>query len=93
MKLKVALTSILLFTAVAAHADCDAQKAARNAAMNATVGVSGHCAPKNVTKDALRDNTNLDEKKSNLNNKTQNVKNTANDARNTANEVKNVVTD
>lgn len=93
MKLKIALASVFLFSAVAAHADCDAQKAARNAAMNATVGVSGHCTPKNVSKDAIKNNTNLDETRNNISNKTQNVKNTASDARNTANEVKDIVQD
>lgn len=53
--------SILLAALAAASAqadlkpdlvDCDPQKAARNAAMDATVGISGRCDPEKLTKDA-----------------------------------------
>ncbi len=44
----------LLLSAPLVHADlfeCDAKKAARNAAMDATVGVSGRCDPEKLVED------------------------------------------
>lgn len=48
---------------VNAHAKCDAQKAARNAAMDATLGVSGRCDAEKLAEDAVddaRDKADLD---------------------------------
>jgi len=42
-RLIMATAVTLVLTITNAHAKCDAQKAARNAAMDATIGVSGRC--------------------------------------------------
>lgn len=42
--------------------DCTAEKAARSAAMKATVGVSGRCSPAEAAKDTARDAVGVEEK-------------------------------
>jgi len=52
--MKKILVILLLLAAPVVHADlvkCDAKKAARNAAMDATVGVSGRCDAEKLVKD------------------------------------------
>lgn len=42
--------------------DCDAEKAAKSAAMKATVGVGGRCTPKEALEDTARDAVGIEEK-------------------------------
>ena len=42
--------------------DCNAQKAMKSTAMNATIGIEGRCSAKDAAKDTLADNTKIDEK-------------------------------
>ena len=42
--------------------DCTAEKAAKSAAMKATVGVGGRCSPKETAADTARDAVDIDEK-------------------------------
>mgnify|MGYP001821987633 FL=1 len=59
MRLKLLVALLTTLTASAAVADlrpdCDPKKAARNAAMDATVGVSGRCDTDKLAKDAKED--------------------------------------
>ena len=42
--------------------DCTAEKAAKSAAMKATVGVGGRCSPAEAAKDTARDAVGIEEK-------------------------------
>lgn len=55
--MKLQLTALVLGALLTsgAYADCNAKKAARNATMDATVGVSGRCDPDKLAKDAKED--------------------------------------
>lgn len=53
MKYQTLLSILLCLVTTSAFADCSPHKVARNAAMKATVGVSGHCTPKHAAKDAV----------------------------------------
>ena len=47
-------------TAGALDPDCTAQKAAKSAAMKATVGVGGRCSPKEAAADTAKRKTGID---------------------------------
>ncbi|MRS13660.1 hypothetical protein GJV06_01935 [Enterobacteriaceae bacterium RIT691] len=53
MKSAFLMMTLLTFLSTTAHADCNARKVARHAAMQATVGVSAHCG-KNTAKEAVK---------------------------------------
>ena len=55
MKLKITVLLLGVLLTSGAYADCNAKKAARNATMDATVGVSGRCDPDKLAKDAKED--------------------------------------
>ena len=55
MKLQVTALVLGTLLTAGAYADCTAKKAARNATMDATVGVSGRCDPDKLAKDAKKD--------------------------------------
>ena len=55
MKLQITVLLLGALLTSGAYADCDAKKAARNATMDATVGVSGRCDPDKLAKDAKED--------------------------------------
>ncbi len=66
----VAVTSLLLWSFSAAagpkkalERDCTAEKAGKNMAMKATIGVGGPCGPADAAKDTAKNATGLDEKK------------------------------
>lgn len=90
MKLKLLVPFILLSTSVA-HAglikpDCDASKAAKNAALENTVGISGRCdAAKTAVqaKDQAVDNAKdkVDDTKSNVSDKVDNKKDKLSDTK------------
>lgn len=46
---------IAVFAGTNTYADCDAKKAARNEAMDATIGVSGRCDKNKLAKDKKDD--------------------------------------
>jgi hypothetical protein len=59
-------SALMLITSVASAGvldpDCNVEKAARSAAMKATVGVGGRCKPGETTKDMSRDALGIDKK-------------------------------
>jgi hypothetical protein len=55
MKLLLTVLMLGVLLTSGAYADCTAKKAARNATMDATVGVSGRCDPDKLAKDAKED--------------------------------------
>ena len=55
MKLQLTVLIMGVLLTSGAYADCNAKKAARNATMDATVGVSGRCDPNKLAKDAKED--------------------------------------
>ncbi|NTX77440.1 hypothetical protein FCL49_09430 [Serratia proteamaculans] len=87
----VLVTLAMMMVTPNALAACDAHKAARNAAMDATVGVSGGCNAKKATKNAVSDNLNVGDKKDNVTEKKDNVKSGVSDARDTSKKVKDAV--
>ena len=76
MKFRVLVMLFAILVASAASADlkpkCDPKKAARNAAMDATVGVGGRCDADKVAKNAkedVKDSVDLDRDKNHKNHK------------------------
>lgn len=74
MKIKYIASTLLLIVSSGAFADCNVKKAARNAAMDSKIGVSGRCDAKKATKDAVDNTLNISEKKETVNQKVENVK-------------------
>ncbi len=58
------LLNISSANAVKRDPDCDVEKAAKGAAMNATIGFGGKCSPAETAKDMTKDAIKKDEKKS-----------------------------
>jgi hypothetical protein len=59
-----AITLLLALGAVSAgplDPDCTAEKAAKSAAMKATVGVGGRCSPKEAAEDTAKRKTGIDQ--------------------------------
>jgi len=70
MKLNFVTGLLLVLAAATAGAgpldpDCTAEKAAKSAAMKATVGVGGRCDPKEAAHDTAKDATGLGDKDKN----------------------------
>ena len=71
--------SLALLLSTSAHAnilnrDCTMEKAARNAAMEATVGVSGNCTAEKAVKEQAGKAVGWDEKKDAVNNTQERIK-------------------
>ncbi|HEY2452566.1 MAG TPA: hypothetical protein VGI71_08075 [Scandinavium sp.] len=91
MKKHIVIASLLSLLTLSAHAECDAQKAARNSALDKSVGVSGFCTPKKAAKNGVADNTQLDEAKDKIDKKVDNVKDKSSSLTLTAGDIKDVV--
>ena len=66
----IAVSSLLLWTVTAVAGpqkaldrDCTAEKAAKNIAMKATIGVGGPCGPADAAKDTAKGVADMDDKK------------------------------
>jgi hypothetical protein len=67
---RIAVTIVTLAAAMCAHValagpldpDCTAEKAAKGAAANATVGVGGRCSPAEAAKDTAKDAVGVNDK-------------------------------
>jgi hypothetical protein len=85
-RLGLGLAMSLVATAVSAgplDPDCTAEKAAKNAAAKATVGVGGRCDPKEAVHDTAKDATNIgDNDRKDKNDKDKDSKNDKKDDNN-----------
>lgn len=89
---KIITVFVFGMVTLSAHAECDAKKAARNTALDASVGVSGFCSPKKAAKNGIADNTKVDEKKENIDNKAGKVKDKSSSLTHTVGSIKDAAT-
>jgi hypothetical protein len=68
--------------------DCNAQKAMKSAAMNATIGVGGRCSATEAAKDTITDNSKIDEKVEKINDTKDGMSNKKDDIKNTVEKTK-----